>query len=117
MKNLLKKLFGISRLEAQIMALKELVECQETQLKKYHNYNHYVTLPIPSGKGITQYLSDLSKQQMFLFYLMTLENEIRVIFRNSKEGDNSKGALRIIDRIREDLKMAAFAESKKNAKV
>jgi hypothetical protein len=62
-------------------------------------------------------MSDLGKKEMFSFYLMTLENEIMMLFRNSKDSEVYRGGLRVIDRIKTDMHAASYSESRKNAKI
>jgi hypothetical protein len=113
----LKKIFGFEELAIQNSLLKELLANKDQELKNYRNFHHYVSLPVPSGEAVTRYLSDLGKQQMFAFYLMTLENSMMILFRTGKNAEQVKGAMEIIDHIREDMRTAWFAEGKKNAKV
>jgi hypothetical protein len=117
MKKWLKKLYGLDKVEEQNILLKQLLENKNKELANYQDFQHYVTMPVPTGTAVTRYLSDLAHQQMFSFYMMTLENEIMVLFRNGKDSEAYRGGLRVIDQIRKDMRKAAEAESKKNAKV
>jgi hypothetical protein len=114
---MIKFILRMLGVQTQLDTLKALVDGQAAQLKKYHDYSQYITVPVVSGKAVTTFLSDLAKQQVFLFYLMTVENDVMFKFRDGKDSDVYRGALRAIDKIREDLRAASAAEGKKNAEV
>ena len=88
------------------------------ELELYKNgYASYVTIPVPSGEtmvSFNEYLGTLGKNQFFLFYLTTLENELLGLFRDGKGEDIYRGGLRAVDRIRKDIALANSTDGIKN---
>ena len=115
----LKKILGIDKLETQAEQLKGVVAIQEQELKNYRGYANYVTVPVPNDKAVNQFLCDLCNSKMFQFYLMTQKNDIvmRLINSKDKDADTAKGALRLIEKIRDDMNAAATEIGKQNAQV
>lgn len=92
--------------------LKSLVASLKTELERYRGYEHYTTLQVPSNEALDSFktfLGNLYGNQSFAFYLLTLENEMVNLFRDGKGGEDIyRGGLRVIDKIRGDLRAASM---------
>jgi hypothetical protein len=87
--------------------------------EKIEKYANYITISFPKSKedltAFNSYLSGLGKSEQFKFYLHTIENEILYNFVNGKGEDIYRGGLRVIQKIRIDIRDAEKSEGKTNA--
>lgn len=109
---MLKKLFAYFFKKTN-KDLVDYVKVLEKQLREAEA--KYTTLKVPSGENLQTYLSELYKNEYFLFYLHTIENELIVAFTNGKESDLYRGGLKAISRVREGIKDAYRFEEIKRA--
>jgi len=108
--------------EYRAETLKKMVDeyKKKEAIAKVDIYANYVTLPVPRSGADLQafdaFLAGLSKNQIFLFYLHSLENDILRQFtdkNNSTDAERHRGSLLVIRKIRTDLEDAAGAVEKR----
>ncbi len=101
---------------------KQLTEGQGRELEKYRRFEHYTHLPVPNEEsmaGFQRYLAALGSNEFFMFYILTLENEIIANFAGGAPPEFARGAVHLINRIRSDVKteIANQAVREKHAEV